>query len=131
MNRLEDGYVIRYIMETYMKTCTKCQQTKPTTDFYAQTDRKNGASYCKSCFNSYCQERWTKRKLKAISYLGGCCRDCGYSSHHAALQFHHIDPTTKEFMWNKMRLLSWAKTVAELDKCELLCANCHAIRHSS
>ena len=76
------------------------------------------------------KDRWTKRKLQAIEYKGGCCYRCGYDKCHGALQFHHIDPTTKEANWNKIRLWSWDKIVNELDKCLLLCANCHAEEHT-
>lgn len=74
--------------------------------------------------------RWRKIKDKAIEYKGGCCSVCGYSEHPAALQFHHVDPKTKEHSWTKLRLKSWDKIVVELDKCVLLCANCHSVEHS-
>lgn len=109
------------------KRCTKCNQDKPVSDFH----RKNATrtqSYCKPCFNAYCVERWRKRKLEAIAYLGGKCKSCGYSEHYAALQFHHL--RDKDVSWNKLRLRSWSKIIRELDKCELLCANCHAVVHS-
>lgn len=86
---------------------------------------------CKNCFNTYCVERWRQKKLKAIKYKGGECTRCGYSEHPAALQFHHSNPDNKEYMWTKLRLKSWQKITKELDKCELLCANCHSIEHSS
>jgi len=113
-----------------MKTCTKCKETKPLTDYYKQSDRKNGASMCKVCFNAYCIERWRKGKVKAIEYKGGKCIRCGYGEHPAALQFHHTDPSTKDTNWTKLRLRSWDKIKRELDKCVLLCANCHSIEHS-
>lgn len=114
-----------------MKLCIKCQETKPLESFYEQSDRKSGSSYCKSCFNKYCVERWIEKKKLAIKYKGGSCIKCGFNKHYAALQFHHIDPSTKEYTWDKLKLKSWDKIVKELDKCELLCANCHSILHSS
>jgi len=113
-----------------MKTCTTCHKEKPLSDFYKQADRKKGASSCKSCFNRYCVDRWIQKKKDAINYKGGKCNRCGYDDHYAALQFHHMDPTTKDVMWNKLRLRSWDKIVVELDKCDLLCANCHSIEHA-
>ena len=74
--------------------------------------------------------RWQKRKEKAVEYKGGCCQNCGYSRCKEALQFHHVDPLTKEANWNKIRLWSWDKVLSELDKCALLCANCHAEVHA-
>lgn len=112
------------------KTCRRCGQEKSRADFYEQADRKSGASYCKSCFNQYCVERWISKKKQAIAYKGGRCCRCGYDRHYAALQFHHLDPRQKDVSWAKLRLRSWTKIRAELDKCELLCANCHAVEHA-
>jgi len=74
--------------------------------------------------------RWRKIKEKAISYKGGKCAHCGYCNHPAAFQFHHVDPKQKDVSWVKLRLRSWDKIIFELDKCVLLCANCHSIVHS-
>lgn len=74
--------------------------------------------------------RWRKIKIKAVEYKGGKCIVCGYSDNPAALQFHHTDPSNKETSWTKLRLRSWDKIMHELDKCILLCANCHSIEHS-
>ena len=69
-----------------------------------------------------------RRKLKAmaIEYKGGECQICGYSKHQVALDFHHIDPSEKDFaMGHKGYTRSWEKIKEELDKCILLCATCH------
>jgi len=110
-----------------MKECKKCYCVKEETDFYKKGNRIH--SYCKSCYNQYCQERWIEKKKKAISYLGGCCKKCGYKKYYGALEFHHRDPSEKEFDWNKMRMISEEKMLNELDKCDLLCSNCHREEH--
>lgn len=74
-------------------------------------------------------ERWIKIKKKAIEYKGGCCQRCGYNKYYGSLQFHHINPSEKDVSWTKLRLRSWDKIVFELDKCDILCANCHAEVH--
>ena len=74
-------------------------------------------------------ERWIGIKKKAIEYKGGCCQRCGYNTYYGAIQFHHRDPTKKEVSWTKLRLRSWEKITFELDKCDILCANCHAEVH--
>lgn len=114
------------------KECTKCKLTKDVLEFYEQNDRKNGYSMCKSCFNKYCSERWIKRKIEAINLKGGCCEDCKLSienSHYSVFEFHHLDPKEKDMDWKKMRSVSRKTLNKELDKCVLLCANCHRIRH--
>ena len=83
----------------------------------------------KAAFNSYCIERWRKRKLFAVEYKGGKCSKCGYDKCIGALEFHHLDPSEKEAHWTKMRLWSESRLLKELDKCILLCANCHREIH--
>lgn len=70
-----------------------------------------------------------ERKRQAIEYLGGRCKRCQQVYHQAVYEFHHIDPSTKDRDPSKMLSLTWDKLVAELDKCDLLCANCHRITH--
>ena len=84
----------------------------------------------KSAFNQYCIQRWQKRKLQAVEYKGGKCEVCGYNKCPEALDFHHLDPTEKEANWTKIRLWNWKKIEEELDKCSLLCANCHREEHA-
>lgn len=74
-------------------------------------------------------QRWINRKIEAIDYKGGCCQVCGYKKSYKALQFHHRDPATKLYDWGKLRLRPIADIKSELDKCDLLCANCHAESH--
>jgi 5-methylcytosine-specific restriction endonuclease McrA len=69
-----------------------------------------------------------RRKIKemAIVYKGGKCQICGYRKFQGALDLHHLDPKTKNFaIGDKGYTRSWEKVRAELDKCVLLCANCH------
>jgi hypothetical protein len=87
-----------------------------------------------------CQRRQTalpiarRRALKqrAVDYLGGCCLDCGLRTALIPVYaFHHRDPKAKDA--TAVRLISrgrWEPLRAELDKCDLLCANCHAVRHA-
>ena len=83
----------------------------------------------KSAFNQYCIERWRQRKLDAVKYKGGKCERCGYDKYPDVLEFHHRDPEQKEASWNKMRLWGQTKLLTELDKCDILCANCHREVH--
>lgn len=70
-------------------------------------------------------------KLKAIEYKGGCCESCQYSKCIAALSFHHRDPSKKDFGISRLiSTMSWDTIVEELDKCTLLCLNCHTEVHS-
>jgi len=83
----------------------------------------------KSAFNQYCIQRWRQRKLDAVEYKGSKCERCGYNKYPDVLEFHHLDPAKKEASWNEMRKWSWDKILTELDKCAILCANCHREVH--
>ena len=70
-----------------------------------------------------------KYKLRAIEYKGGKCECCGYNRNIAALEFHHLDTSEKDFGISDTHH-SWDDTVKELDKCILVCANCHREIHN-
>lgn len=67
-------------------------------------------------------------KLKAIEYKGGKCRSCGYDKSASALTFHHRDPNNKDFSISG-KIWKWDRIRPELDKCDLLCSNCHHEEH--
>lgn len=84
--------------------------------------------------NNYQQQklRGLKRKYEIIQMRGGKCERCGYNKNLAALEFHHRDPNTKKFQID-IRTLSNTNLdllEEELDKCDLLCANCHREIHN-
>ncbi len=70
--------------------------------------------------------------MKLVRAAGGCCTICGYSRNLAALAFHHTDSAEKDFKLD-MRSLSNRRlesVIQELDKCILVCHNCHAELHN-
>lgn len=70
-------------------------------------------------------------KEKAITYLGGKCIYCQYNKYSGALEFHHKSASTKEFgIGHKGHSRSWDKVQDELDKCILVCSNCHKEIHA-
>lgn len=75
-------------------------------------------------------ETWLRgyeRKAKLIALKGGCCQICGYNKCLRALTFHHRDPSTKQFTieMRSIRGIAWDTVLQEIDKCDLLCYNCH------
>ncbi len=68
---------------------------------------------------------WFRRYKSALS-----CMDCGIS-HPALLQFHHRDRTEKSFTISNVisRARSVKQITNEMEKCDVLCVNCHAKRH--
>jgi DNA-binding transcriptional ArsR family regulator len=66
-------------------------------------------------------------KQTLVHEAGGCCAICGYSKCLRALQFHHLDPATKEFhLGHRGHARALSRSRVEAEKCALLCANCHA-----
>ena len=88
----------------------------------------SGKRYCSVCASESTVNFRRKLKVKAVEYKGGQCEDCGYSKCIAALEFHHMDPNEKDFEINSITK-SWVKIKQELNKCKLLCSNCHREEH--
>lgn len=77
------------------------------------------------------QKRRKNLRWKAIAYKGGRCQSCGYDRCREALEFHHLNSFRKDFgISSKGYTRSWGKVQKELDKCILLCANCHREIHA-
>ena len=78
------------------------------------------------------KERALKRKLELIEYKGGKCEMCGYNKNIAALEFHHLDKSTKRFQLDSRHLsnTNMNEIKKESDKCILLCSNCHRELHN-
>ena len=78
------------------------------------------------------EERAYLKKKHLVERLDGKCCSCGYHKSIRALQFHHLDETTKEFtIGENLIYKSLAILEAEADKCILLCANCHFEEHDN
>lgn len=91
---------------------------------------KNLPLRCSICSNNRVKQSFREQKEKALKYKGGKCEVCGYSKCSAALEFHHLDPKEKEFSIGGTNYHKWDDLVPELDKCQLLCANCHREAHT-
>lgn len=107
------------LVVTRKQCCKKCGENRP--EFF----QRGRYTKCKHCRNV----RERDRKQDAIAYKGGKCEKCGYCKCPGALDFHHLDPKEKDASWNKMRHWQLKKIKHELDKCQLLCKNCHAEVH--
>lgn len=103
--------------------CQTCGETN-NEEFYGKQKTQ-----CKTCTNKQSMDKWKSLKLKAIEYKGGQCMNCNYVKFYGALEFHHRDPKAKEYNWVALRLRGWTDIKKELDKCDLLCANCHREEH--
>jgi len=115
------------------KFCPKCEIVKPLDEFYFSYEGKIIGGYCKLCSNAFHTKRVRNVKLKMIEYKGSSCKHCNLSvgdSHYAVFDFHHMDPKTKDVNFNKIKYQKWDLIQKELDKCILLCSNCHRLEHA-
>jgi Zn ribbon nucleic-acid-binding protein len=105
--------------------CTECRR-KWSSKYY-QTNRK-------ACI-AYTEAKHAERRNKLKDWIAdtkqkvGCIK-CGFSN-PVALQFHHRDPSSKVFSIGNFvrRWHSVEEIAAEMDKCDVICANCHLILH--
>lgn len=109
--------------KTIMRTCDKHGYTEFSL-------RKDGVYRCKKCAADAVQKRRKKLKEELVAYKGGKCEICGYDECIAALEFHHLDPTQKEFGIGANGITRSLESLKkEADKCLLLCCNCHRKLH--
>ena len=109
----------------------KRRNTYCSSSCYGKTMMKSGSSVAKNAsresYNAYMKDymlsRYYRRKIAAIEQLGGCCCRCGSIE---ALEFNHIDRTTKSFtIGSSLNSIREDLLQKELLKCQLLCGSCH------
>ncbi len=113
------------------KKCSRCNFTKPIIEFYKRRRGTDISPYCKICTKNQTLERQRKIKTQCVEYKGGKCIICNYNKYIGALDFHHLDPSKKDFSIGKLKNYSFSDKIKnELNKCILVCANCHREIHA-
>lgn len=135
-----------------LRVCIECgleAHTHIELDLFAKSiQSKHGRhNMCKKCRNKYNKafyksnsserlERHTKtrqnNKVEALKYKGNKCNNCKLpynGDNECVFDFHHIDPSKKDICPSKLMTREWKKITLELDKCILLCSNCHRLEH--
>jgi len=133
-----------------MKTCNKCNTEKPENEFAFKNKSKGKLNaYCKECHKNYSKQHYKdnldyynkkSKKSTAIiiannselinSYKSKGCKYCPEND-PCCLDFHHVDSKSKEFDIGKgKRNFSVKKIENEIQKCEVLCSNCHRKLHA-
>jgi len=121
------------VLDSSPKVCPQCNLEKPKTEFYMKSLRgkKRPGSWCKSCMNNKVITRQRGYKNTYVQMKGGCCQACGFDKYDGAMEFHHVDPASKEETIARMaRSPSSPEIIAELAKCVLVCSNCHKMIHA-
>ncbi len=128
------------------RICRDCKQPKMCRwgSQFTQTGKPVYKTRCDDCHNKYLNgrrkatrprvtslalDRKYLGKKRCVDYLGGRCARCGYDRCIKAMTFHHRDPADKGFEVGQRLDWSWKVLRAELDKCDLLCFNCHMEEH--
>lgn len=136
---------MRALLDCESKICTVCKKELSITKFAKHQSCKGGhRNQCVDCvrertrkWNAENQARRSEAaaekcrasKIWAIEYMGGKCADCGKQYQPCVYQFHHLDPSQKDKNPSYLFSAKRERLIAELDKCVMLCANCHMIRH--
>lgn len=79
---------------------------------------------------AYQKKRRRALKAQLVTQRGSQCSACAYSGPAAAFDFHHRDPAAKQFAISTFGG-SWEMLLVEAAKCDMLCANCHRLRHAA
>ncbi len=129
-----------------MKECKRCGETKNLESFSKSARSKDGRqTYCRLCLNALGKKNYIDNKdryfLKAkardaeldriiVAAKNKPCADCQISYPPYVMDFDHLNAEQKEFNISAMRRsrMAFGKIMAEIAKCEVVCANCHRIR---
>ena len=114
------------------RTCRECGCTHPLNTFPKAGTIKGVEYYRHLCSKCYSKQKLNKAKDRMETFREYKktlkCNRCGYDDYRA-LQFHHTDDNKEGTPSVIARFKSWENVMKELNKCEVLCANCHQIHH--
>lgn len=113
------------------KICSSCKAELDIDSFYSNGYQPNGKkkykSKCKNCQSIQDNSRKEAIILKIVGDYS--CKICGYNKCTQALEFHHIDPSKKEYKITDVFSYNEDVIIRELEKCIVVCANCHREIH--
>ena len=125
----KDGYNYPNRVNRGEQCCSCCGIGLNFETGYSRKTRNIWATLCKKCSIERDFKKRFNFKIKALDYRGNSCRSCGYNDDITALEFHHVDPSQKEILPSKLYSKPWDYAKQELDKCVVLCCNCHREEH--
>ena len=123
-----------------IKTCNRCNETKPVSEFHSTgygtlssgLKVKRYKPDCKECANVKWKDRITVRLTEVLEEQDRewKCENCGKEGPPAGFDFHHLDPSEKDFTVASRWTVSKQKLTEEIEKCAILCCWCHRLHHS-
>lgn len=112
------------------KVCSICKEDKEYSEYTKDKNKKAGLrSCCKVCDRSIKAESYEGRKWECFNYKGCKCEICGVIENADFYDFHHRVPEDKCFDVTASLMKKWELIRAEIDKCLMLCPNCHRKEH--
>lgn len=127
-----------------MKTCSKCGLSKPPEEFHNNATKLDGLNHsCKICQREYNRQHYNKNKSYYIAkskrsgnttkdlidkLKAQPCIDCGKSYPPYVMDFDHVSGKKNNNVSSLAKHYSRAKALKEIEKCELVCSNCHRER---
>lgn len=123
-----NGHYLRYRKGIGMESPIRRQEKNRKCKIVGCKKKHYGNDLCISHWRAW-NRHYTKTKL--IEMMGGKCQACHGIFHPAAFDFHHLDPKKKDFsITNAFNNKTFEDIKKEVEKCILLCANCHRIEHA-
>lgn len=117
-----------------MKKCVHCDEVLEDDCFYGDKRKNNKLSpYCIQCESKRKKKQLISFKKQCLEYKNQyCCTKCGYDKNITALDFHHREKSEKDFTISSSKKLQITQEIKdELDKCDVVCSNCHREIHSN
>jgi hypothetical protein len=130
--------------------CYRCGEEKPAHEFaWRRRKRNQRDSFCRPCRSAYHREHYLANKQRYIDqasvsksklrrertlylleyFVTHPCCDCGETD-PVVLEFDHLDPDEKAFtIGTALSHRNWQTILDEIEKCQVVCANCHRRRH--
>jgi hypothetical protein len=110
--------------------CLSCNEDKDYSRFSKDKYQKSGFDkYCRECTSTAQAAGYEGRKWECFNYKGGKCEICGVIENADFYDFHHRVPEDKSFAVTPNLMRKWSTLSPELDKCLMLCPNCHRKEH--
>jgi len=123
------------------KTCARCKETKDELDYFKVCGGKSLRTICKECskfhrrtyttknrarLTAQVKEKNNRFKREGVELLGNKCQRCNILFHMSAMDFHHVGAKDGRQIAAK----GWSNFLKEIDKCVLICSNCHKYIHN-
>ena len=126
------------------KTCSKCEVSKPVSEFnFKNTAAGVHQSYCKECGKKLTRSHYRNNKRQYLdrnvrSYMkrrelvrqikSRACADCSIQYPFYVMDFDHREGEIKKYELNRVDRMTTRALLREIEKCDVVCANCHRIR---